>query len=226
MTVLAHHLTHPAVVGIEASAATPLHRLLGLVQHAEASGLTQFWVTGTQAPAVAARLGRLTRLTVGAQVSAPLLAGLDGAAEAARDAVSLLEISGGKAELGVQDPEAAARLQRQLDARPAATTHRFGGDFFTVSPARERTGRIGLTVTVRTARDLRSLAGQVSTIRVEAPTAAEAAHLVRSSRAARPGVSVIVAVPVGEDFTAWPAADGILLVGLAAVAEFESALAA
>ena len=226
MTVLAHQLTHPAVVGIEASAQTPLHHLLGLVQHAESSGLTQFWVTGAQAPAVAARLGRLTRLTVGAQVSAPLLAGLDGAAEAARDAGSLLAISGGKAELGVENPEAAARLQRQLSARPVATAHRFGGDFFTVAPGQEREDGVGFTVTVRSARDLQRLAGQVSTIRVEAGSASDATRLVRTARSSRPSVTIIVAVPVDEDFTAWPIADGILLVGVAHVAEFEGALAA
>lgn len=226
MTVLAHQLTHPAVVGIEASAATPLHRLLALVQHAEAAGLTHFWLTGEQAPAAAARLGRLTRLTVGAQVAAPLLAGLDGAAEAARDAVSLLAISGGRAELGVEDPSAAARLQRQLNARPVATTHRFGGDFFTVSPARERDERVGLTITVRSTRDLQRLAGDVASIRVEATSAQDAVRLVRASRGSRPGVTIIVAVPLEEDFTLWPAADGILLVGVAAVADFESALAA
>ncbi|WP_454296374.1 hypothetical protein [Salana multivorans] len=112
----------------------PFHRVVAALQERVAGGATSVVVSGSNAAAVASRLVRLLGGGVDVVVRLAPVTNDDDAARAARDAVALAGIAGGRASVEV---ETGLELALLLDAvrealrSPGAVATHFGGDLFT-----------------------------------------------------------------------------------------------
>lgn len=129
-----HRLTVAALAAEPIDGDQPFHRVVAALQQRLADGAASVVVGGSNAAAVASRLVRLLGNGVEIVVRLEPVTNDDDAARAARDAVALAGIAGGRASVEV---ETGLELALLLDAvrealrAPGAVATHFGGDLFT-----------------------------------------------------------------------------------------------